>query len=165
VTQGTAGVVELYLLRHAHAGDAAAWPGDDDLRPLSEKGRRQAGRLGDLLAQVGFAPDVVLTSPLLRARETAEAVAGSLDVRVRPDSRLGGPLDLAALDLILSDAGDPVRPLLVGHNPDFSELVSALVGAPVPMRKGALARIDVTRPLEPGAGELRWLLPPDFKRG
>lgn len=158
-------MVELYLLRHAHAGDAAAWAGDDDLRPLSEKGRRQAGRLGDLLAEIGFAPDVVLTSPLVRALETAEVVAGSLDVRVRRDSRLGGPLDLAVLDGILSDAGDPVRPLLVGHDPDFSELVSALVGAPIPMRKGALARIDVGRPLAPGAGELRWLLPPDVKRG
>jgi phosphohistidine phosphatase len=158
-------MVELYLLRHAHAGDPAAWTGDDDLRPLSAKGRRQAARLGELLAEMGFAPDVVLTSPLLRARETAEAVADSLAVRVQRDSRLGGRLDLAVLDAILSDAGDPVRPLLVGHDPDFSELVSELVGAPIPMRKGALARIDVSRPLESGAGELRWLLPPDFKRG
>jgi phosphohistidine phosphatase SixA len=158
-------MVELYLLRHAHAGDPAAWTGDDDLRPLSAKGRRQAARLGAYLAEMGFAPDVILTSPLLRALQTAEAVADSLAVHVQRDSRLGGWLDLAVLDAILSDAGDPVRPLLVGHDPDFSELVSELVGAPIPMRKGALARIDVSRPLEPGTGELRWLLPPDFKRG
>jgi phosphohistidine phosphatase len=158
-------MVELYLLRHAHAGDPAAWTGDDDLRPLSAKGRRQAARLGEYLAEMGFAPDVILTSPLLRALQTAEAVAESLALRVQRDSRLGERLDLAVLDAILSDAGNPVRPLLVGHDPDFSELVSELVGAPIPMRKGALARIDVSRPLEPGAGELRWLLPPDFKRG
>ncbi len=55
-------------------------------------------------------------------------------------------------------------PSVVGHDPDFSELVSELVGAPIPMRKGALARIDVERPLAPGAGDLRWLVPPDLLR-
>ncbi len=160
-----AGVVELCLLRHAHAGDAAGWTGDDDLRPLTEKGRRQAERLGRLLAAAGFAPDAVLTSPLVRARETAEIVADVLGGDVRRDARLGEPLDLAIVERILGDAGDPRRPLLVGHDPDFSELVSELVGAPIPMRKGTLARVDVELPLEPGAGELRWLLPPELLRG
>jgi len=158
-------VTELLLLRHAHAGDSTTWPGDDDLRPLTEKGRRQAERLGRLLATAGVAPDAVLASPLVRARETAEIVADVLDVPVRLDVRLGEPLDLATVERILDDAGDPGRPLLVGHDPDFSDLVSELVGAPVPMRKGTLARIDAERPLEPGAGVLRWLLPPDLLRG
>ena len=74
-------------------------------------------------------------------------------------------VDLATLERILADAGNPPRPVLVGHDPDFSELVSELVGAPIAMRKGTLARIDVERPLEPGGGELCWLLPPDLLRG
>jgi phosphohistidine phosphatase len=159
------GRVELCLLRHAHAGDATRWAGDDELRPLTEKGRRQAERLARHLAAAGFAPDVVLTSPLVRARETAEIVAEILRAPLAVDMRLGEMVDLPTLERILADAGDPPRPILVGHDPDFSELVSELVGAPIAMRKGTLARIDAERPLEPGAGDLRWLLPPDLLRG
>ncbi len=158
-------MTELLLLRHAHAGDSTTWQDDDDLRPLTEKGRRQSERLGRLLAAAGVVPDAVLASPLVRARETGEIVADVLGLSVRRDARLGEPLDLAALERILADAGDPRRPLLVGHDPDFSEIVSELVGTPIPMRKGTLARIDVERPLEPGAGVLRWLVPPDLLRG
>jgi phosphohistidine phosphatase SixA len=92
-------------------------------------------------------------------------VSEILGTRMRIDDRLGEALDLATIERILADAGDPRRPVLVGHDPDFSELVSELVGAPIPMRKGALARVDLERPLEPGTGELRWLLPPDILRG
>ncbi len=157
--------VEIYLLRHAHAGDRDTWDAADGLRPLTEKGRRQAERVGRLLAAAGVAPDVVLASPLVRARETAEIVAGLLDRPVQQERRLSEPLDLAALDRLLADAGDPRRALLVGHDPDFSELLSELVGAPILMRKGAVARVDAQRPLSPGGGELRWLVPPDLLRG
>lgn len=159
-------VIELCLLRHAHAGDSTTWAAADELRPLTEKGRRQSERLGRLLAAAGFIPDALLTSPLVRARETAEIVGGALGVPVREEPRLGGPLDLAVLDAILDDAGSPRRALIVGHDPDFSELVSELVGgSSIFMRKGALARLDVERPLEPGSGDLRWLVPPDLLRG
>jgi phosphohistidine phosphatase len=158
-------VTELHFLRHASAADRETWDQPDEQRPLTEKGRRQAERLGRLLAAAGFPPDAVITSPLVRARETAEIVAGLVGAVARIEPRLGEPLDLATLDAILDDAGSPRRPIVVGHDPDFSELVSALVGAPILMRKGALARVDVERPLAPGAGELRWLVPPDLLRG
>jgi phosphohistidine phosphatase len=161
----SAALVELCVLRHAHAGVSLAWEGDDDVRPLTEKGRRQAERVGRLLAAAGYIPDAVITSPLVRARETADIVADLLGAPVRVEPRLGEPLSLATLERILDDAGGPRRPVLVGHDPDFSELVSELVGAPVTMRKGSLARIDVERPLAPGSGELRWLVPPDLLRG
>ncbi len=160
------GVVELSLLRHAHAGDSELWDGPDELRPLTEKGRRQAARLGHLLAAAGFSPDALLASPLTRARETAEIVGDLLGVRTHLEPRLGEPLDLAMLDRILEDAASPRRPVLVGHDPDFSELLTELVGGgPIVMRKGALARVDVERPLAAATGELRWLLPPDLLRG
>ena len=159
-------LTELCLLRHAHAGDSTTWEQADELRPLTEKGRRQSERVGRLLAAAGFAPEALLTSPLVRARETAEIVADLLGVRAREERRLGEPLDLATLDAILDDAGSPRRALIVGHDPDFSELVSELVGgSSIFMRKGALARIDVERPLERGSGDLRWLVPPDLLRG
>ena len=159
------GLVELCLLRHAHAGDSTTWEEADELRPLTEKGRRQAERLARHLLTAGYAPDVVLASPLVRARETAEIVAEILRAPLRIDPRLAELVDLPTVEEILAAAGDPTRPVLVGHDPDFSELLSELVGAPIAMRKGTLARIDVERPLEPGAGELRWLLPPDLLRG
>jgi phosphohistidine phosphatase SixA len=101
----------------------------------------------------------------VRALTTAEIVAGHLEATVTIDERLGGPLDLATVERILADAGSPRRPLLVGHDPDFSEIASMLVGAPIHMRKATLVRVDVELPLEPGAGDLAWLLPPDLLRG
>ena len=157
--------VELGLLRHAHAGDPAAWDRPDDLRPLTNKGRQQAERLGRFLAAAGFVPDAVLTSPRIRARETAELVADSLGMSVRIDPRLGSFLDLATVGAILDDAGGPGRPVLVGHDPDFSDLLVLLTGSPgLRMRKGAFALLDVERPLTPGSAELRWLVPPDLLR-
>lgn len=156
-------MTQLYLLRHADAGDPLAWGGPDERRPLSDKGRKQAERLGRFLAAMGFRPDAIITSPKTRAAQTAELVAGQLGLAVGVDDRLGDGLGLAELERLLRDAGDPERTVIVGHDPDFSDLVATLCGTDgVPMRKGALARIDVTRPLEPGGGTLRWLVPPDL---
>lgn len=155
-------VIEVYLLRHAHAGDPAKWTGDDAERPLSAKGRKQAERLGRFLAERGFQPDAIVTSPKLRARETAELVAVPLNAGIESDQRLGGPLDADLLAQIIDEAGGG-RAVLVGHDPDFSELAAALCGAQrLPLRKGTLVRIDVTPPLREGSGTLRWLVPPDL---
>ena len=156
----------LHLLRHADAGDRLAWAGPDDARPISEKGRRQAERLGRHLAATGVTTDAVVTSPLLRALQTAEIVAAALGADVRIDDRLGGDFGLADLGALLADAGGPSRPLLVGHDPAFSDLAAELVGAPeLTLRKGAIVRIDVVGDLEPGAGRLRWLLSPEILAG
>jgi phosphohistidine phosphatase len=158
--------VQLYLLRHAHAGDPVGWTGPDEKRPLSAKGEEQSQRLGTFLAGVGFRPDVFVSSPKARAARTAEIVAAALDVEVRIDERLGQALDLVAIEAILFDLDEPVRPVLVGHDPDFSELAARLTGSPnLTLKKGALARIDVPRPLADGAGSLRWLVPPDLLTG
>ena len=158
-------MTELHLLRHAHAGDPATWEGPDERRPLSDKGEKQADRLGRFLAGVGFQPDAIITSPKVRAAQTAEIVALRLGVPVGVDARLAGELGLRAVEDILRDAGDPKRPVIVGHDPDFTELVALLCGTSrVPMKKGALARIDVSRPLEAGMGTLLWLVPPDLLR-
>jgi phosphohistidine phosphatase SixA len=155
--------VQLHLLRHAHAGDPTKWRGPDAMRPLSEKGRRQAERLGRALATAGFKPDVILSSPKIRALETAQLVAEPLAVEVTPCPALAGSLILATLDDVLAAAGDPRQPLLVGHDPDFSELAADLAGVPdLTLRKGALVRIDVPRPLCEGGGVLRWLVPPEL---
>ena len=154
--------LKLHLLRHADAGDPAAWTRPDAERPLSNKGRRQAELLGRFLASGGFRTDAVVTSPKARAAETAELVAAELVTPVFVDDRLAvdfGPEELSA---ILANVGDPIRPVLVGHDPDFSALASWLTGTEIAMKKGAMLRIDLVGPPGPGQGQLRWLLPPDL---
>jgi phosphohistidine phosphatase len=157
--------MELYLLRHGHAGDPGAWDGPDDRRPLSDKGEKQSDRLGRFLAGIGFGVDAIITSPKVRAAQTARIVAAQLGVTIGEDDRLGAEVDIGTLESILRDAGNPTRVMVVGHDPDFTDLVTTLCGAArISMKKGALARIDADRPLEPGGGTLRWLVPPDLLR-
>src|SRR5919109_2980693 len=120
--------IQLYLLRHADAGDPDAWQADDAARPLSPKGRRQAEKLGRHLAAVGFEPDAIITSPKLRAAETATLVAEALGRDVTTDQRLASAVGLDTLGAVIGDVGTPGKAVLVGHDPDFSDLLSALVG-------------------------------------
>ena len=157
--------VEIHLLRHAHAGDPEAWNGPDEARPLSPKGRSQSERMGAFLRSVGFQPDAIVSSPKVRAFQTAEIVAAELGLKVTIDDRLAEGFGLAALASLLADSALR-RPLLVGHDPDFTELVALLCEAGrVEMKKGALARVDAPLPLQPGAGMLRWLVPPELLKG
>ena len=162
-------MIALHLLRHGHAGDPAKWDADDSSRPLSEKGRRQAKDLGGLLALVDEAPDLFITSPKVRSLQTAELVAKALRNRVKVvvDDRLAGPLDPALINTILDEAGPAYRPCLVGHDPDFSQLLGELIGTyPIPMRKATLARIDFPGDdVAAGKGTLRYLVPPELVAG
>ncbi|HEX5465107.1 MAG TPA: histidine phosphatase family protein [Candidatus Limnocylindrales bacterium] len=154
-------MVELYLLRHADAGDALAWAGPDAERPLSRRGWRQVGRLAGLLLAARFRPDLIVSSPLLRAAQTAQSLADALGMEIVVDDRLAGGIAAAEMEGLLRDLGDPQRPVLVGHEPDMSRLVAELCDGDVPVPKGTLVRIDAPRPLVAGGGTLRWLIPPD----
>jgi phosphohistidine phosphatase len=153
--------LQLYLLRHADAGDPTAWPGDDAERPLSAKGRRQARRLGSMLADIGWRPDLILTSPKVRAADTARLVGRAVDVKPGEDKRLASGFDLSDVGAMLGAHPEAKRVVLVGHDPDFSALASSLTGAAIELRKGAIARIDL-QGAKPAAGQgaLRWLIPP-----
>ena len=160
-TPASAQLVELYLLRHADAGDPMTWSGDDSERPLSEKGRRQAKRLGSLLAGIKLRPDVILTSPKLRAADTAKIVGKAVSVKPKKDDRLADSIALGDLTSLLAANQEARRVVLVGHDPDFSTLASSLTGAAIELKKGALARIDLgDAGPSPGGGALRWLVPP-----
>jgi phosphohistidine phosphatase len=162
---GSGLVTDLYLLRHAHAGNPDAWTGDDAERPLSAKGRGQAERLGRYLASIGLKLDAIVTSPKVRACQTAEPVAAALGFKYITDERLAGHLDEAVLEAILQDAGGE-RVMLVGHDPDFSDVAASLSGVQdLSLKKGALARLEAERPLRPSGAVLRWLVPPDLLEG
>lgn len=157
----SAETVELYLLRHADAGDPTTWAGDDAERPLSGKGRRQAKRLGSLLAGIKLRPDVILTSPKLRAADTAKIVGKAVSVKPKKDDRLGSSIELGDLAGLLAGNQEARRVVLVGHDPDFSTLASSLTGAAIELKKGAIARIDLgDAGPRAGGGALRWLVPP-----
>lgn len=124
----------LYLLRH---GDAEDGDGGDAARRLTAKGERQAEAAGRALSRLGVRIDACLTSPKVRAAETARIACRALDVEPEPSEALrGGRFD--ALDLV-AGRGDV---LLVGHEPDLSNEVARLTGANVKLRKGGLAAVD-----------------------
>jgi phosphohistidine phosphatase len=157
----------VYLLRHADAGDPMAWQGDDWDRPLSKKGRKQSKRLGSHLAGIGARPDVLVTSPKVRAAETATRVGKPLGVTVMTDDRLAGGFSERGFEDLVHEL-DPKAGsvMLVGHDPDFTALASWLAGGHVGLSKGAIARLDLAdrAAIAAGCGDLRWLLPPDALR-
>jgi phosphohistidine phosphatase SixA len=113
--------MKLILVRHAHSD-----PGEpDELRPLSGRGREEARALGERLA--AERPDLVLSSPLLRARETGAAIAKAAGVELRIDERLAP--GAAAEDVLAAVEGAGETIVTVGHQPDCSEIALALTGA------------------------------------
>lgn len=133
----------LWLLRHAEAADGIP----DDKRSLTERGIRQATDAGRALQVIGASIDVCLSSPKVRALQTAELACRALGVEVETEPRLSGePLDVRDL---IAGRGDV---LLVGHDPSFTLLVHDLTGAQARMKKGGIAAIH--------KGELMALLRP-----
>ncbi len=124
----------IWFLRH---GDAEDGDGDDWARELTEKGRRQSTAAGEALAALDVEIDACLTSPRIRARQTAELACEALDVEPEISDELsGGDFEPAALTAGRGNV------LLVGHEPDFSRAVGDLTGARIEMKKGGLAAVD-----------------------
>lgn len=116
----------LYLLRHADAAPDSALP--DHERPLTNEGRRTAGRLGDFMGREGLAPDVVLCSTARRTRETWERIAPQVgeDATVIYEEQLYGASVRRILDVVGRVAESAERLLVVGHNPGLEELAEHL---------------------------------------
>jgi phosphohistidine phosphatase len=133
----------LWLLRHAEAADGTP----DDQRPLTDRGIAQATDVGHALEALGTRIDACLSSPKVRARQTAELACARLGIEVTIERRLAGePFDAYDLTAGLGDV------LLVGHDPSFTLTLHQLTGAQARMKKGGLAAI--------AKGELVTLLRP-----
>jgi phosphohistidine phosphatase len=145
---------QLWLLRH---GDAEPHGARSDFeRRLTERGERQAHAAGQALARMGVRFSDVLTSPKVRARDTARLAAAAWGQEPQLHEALAGDFDAdQALDLLGSEDGD-ARLLVVGHEPDLSQTVEELSGARIDLKKGGLAVVRV----DDGAGELVMLLRP-----
>ena len=161
-------MTELYLIRHGIAEERSeAWP-DDAKRPLSEDGMSRLRKSARALKRLGVELEVIVTSPLVRTKQTAEIIAGGLD----PHPHIATAESLApggTVTVVLSDLekhGKRGRIALVGHEPGLGELAARLIGSrhPIPFKKGAICRIDVEGLPPAGPGDLRWFLTPKILR-
>ena len=150
----------LYLLRHAEAEPHSS---DDNSRRLTEKGRDQSERVGKFLTSQGLKPDLILTSPVTRARETAGIVAKKLgDAEVIQVPWLACGMDPGTALGELAGYSRFESVMIVGHEPDFSSLVTDLLGAgssaTINISKASLTAMDLSRFVS-GGGVLKFLLP------
>lgn len=160
-------MTELFFLRHGVAFDRDAWHGDnDELRPLTEAGIAAMNVEADMLVRLGVKPDVIITSPLVRAHQTAEIVSVRYSqIPLLEDDLLKPGFDHKDLDRLLKCHDEFQSIVLVGHEPDFSDVVSDVIGgARLSLKKGGLARISLSSKTKAGnpRGELVWLLTPDL---
>ena len=157
--------MDLFLLRHGEAGKSLPAAIRDAERPLTEAGRREMREVGESLGSLGLKFDVVATSPLKRAKETAVIVNKGMERKgpVEEWSELSpeGSRDSFYRRLGKLKAGDSV--LCVGHEPYLTSAIGEIVGGgkvKILLKKGGLARLSVTGSAPKLTGELRWLLTP-----
>jgi phosphohistidine phosphatase len=150
----------VYFLRHADAEPDAARDFD---RKLTPKGLEQAEKAGKFLVRFGLIPSIILASPVVRARQTAKIVSQRLGDADLVEARwlaCGMSPESCLRELATYEQHESV--MLVGHEPDFSETISALIGLPdsngINIRKASLTAIDLPS-LTPGAGQLQFLAP------
>ncbi|HWE60101.1 MAG TPA: histidine phosphatase family protein [Chloroflexota bacterium] len=143
--------MDLYLLRHAEAGEA---PHDEERR-LTERGHRQARAAAAGIAWLDLGLNAILTSPLPRAAQTAHPIGEALRMRLESAPALATGRSPAEALALLTGRGDAV--LLVGHEPQLSAIIQAITGGRVHMRKAMLARLEVES-IDPPGGDLAWLL-------
>jgi phosphohistidine phosphatase len=160
--------MNLYILRHGLAVERGT-PGfeNDARRPLTPKGRRQLRKITDAIGAMKLRPDVILSSPLVRARQTAEIVASGLKLERRlafaDELSPGGnvkklTVKIGALEPL------PENLLLVGHEPDLSKMISLLVtgktSAGFALKKAGLAKLEVESLRAGECANIVWLLTP-----
>jgi phosphohistidine phosphatase len=159
-------VLELLIMRHAKSDWGAGAAHDRD-RPLARRGVKAAKRMGKVISKIGVQPELVLSSPAVRAAGTAELAARAghwtASTKIVPSFYGGSWADVVYG--VRAEGGGFDRVLVVGHEPTWSTLTSVLLGgAQLAMPTGAVACVEVLGPdwsvLGPECGELRWLITP-----
>ena len=160
----------LLLLRHAKSSwDDSSVPDFD--RPLADRGKRDAPRIGKALGRRGLLPDLIISSPATRAKETIEAVikAAKLNIDPRFDESIYGASSAELMKVITGLPGESSCAMLVGHNPGFEDLLARLTGSHERMPTAALAcvefNLDHWVTVDDGKGRLVWLLTPKHLDG
>jgi len=145
---------QVWLLRHGEAVPHESKP--DFERELTPRGERQSVAAGQALARLGIELAGCYTSPLVRARQTAELACKPLNVTPQERDALDKDFDVETVLELLAEHGDGDRILLVGHNPSFEQVVLDLTGARIDFKKGGVVAVRMSG----GRGELLALLRP-----
>ena len=159
---------EVYLVRHGIAAERGEEYPDDSKRPLTTRGIARLKKEAKALESLGVAFDVIISSPLVRARQTADVLAEAF--KSKPPVTLSDSLAPAgAPTAVIQDIAKQARRAriaLVGHEPNMGELAARLIGArsPLEFKKGAICRIDFEVLPPKGVGQLRWFVTPRILR-
>ena len=161
-------MLELYIVRHGLAAERGPEYPDDSKRPLTSRGIAAMKRGTKGLKEFGVTFDLIISSPLVRTRQTADILSEGLEGRppVTTSDSLAPAGTPAAVYAELARHQRKARIALVGHEPNVGELTARLIGArsPIPFKKGAVCRLDFDVLPPKGLGQLRWLLTPRVLR-
>ena len=152
--------MKLCFLRHGEA-DWPNWTKPDNERPLTERGRKEMKRVAKFLERLKLVPDVILTSPLPRASQTAEIVGQRLGIELQIESALAHGFNIERLRRLLAKR-DSECVMIVGHEPEFSEIIGELTGGKTKISKAGVALLEINR--SGTSGTLLWLFPPKFAK-
>jgi phosphohistidine phosphatase len=151
--------MELFFVRHGEAEPPGVTATDDE-RQLTEIGRDDTRLVAETLQRAGVAFEQLLSSPLIRARQTSEILGDAFGLQVQVTDALRSGADLGGVQRLLSEHPGQ-RTLLVGHEPDLSRIISQSIGGGrIRMGTSAVACVQMYR-VEPGAGRLMWLVTPE----
>lgn len=157
----------IYFVRHASAGEQMSNPKKDEKRPLDADGIEQCGYMGRALAALNVQPDVIVSSPLKRATQTASLIGNEIGyeakLQLEPAMRPEG--SFADFRRMLDKYSKHEAIMLVGHNPSISDFLSKIIAksgceAQIDFKKGAVARVETER----RAAILNWFLTPKLAR-
>jgi phosphohistidine phosphatase len=157
----------IYFLRHASAGEPVSNPKKDEKRALDETGVEQCGYVGRALAALDVQVDVILSSPLKRAAQTASLVGNEMgyEGKLQLEDALRPTAAFADFRKLLEKYAKRDAVLVVGHNPNLSEFLGRSISetgceAAVDLKKGAVARVEMSR----NQGSMMWCLTPKILR-
>src|SRR6202163_998368 len=157
----------IYIVRHASAGQHLTNPKKDEKRPLDADGIEQCGFIGRALAALNAQPDVIISSPLKRATQTASLIGNELGYEGKLQIETGLRPEASFTDFrrILEKYARQESIMVVGHNPNLSQFLGTVISesgceASVELKKGAVARVDMRRT----SGTLQWCLTPKALR-
>ena len=153
-------MMQLYFFRHGEA-DWPNWTKPDDERPLTDSGKKEVRQVATFLDRLKVLPGLIVSSPLPRASQTAKIAAECLKAKLREDESLAPGFGMRELRTLLRRHRSKSL-MLVGHEPDFTTVISKLTGASLKLSKAGVAFLDIDPESE--KGRLLWLFPPKFAR-
>lgn len=152
--------MKLYFCRHAEAEPISEGKTDHD-RQLTGRGITRTQTAARVMARLKLKAGVFYTSPRVRARHTADILAETMGGEVRVRDEVNFDFNLPAVEKLIAETPDEDGTLFfVGHEPSMSIVIRALTGGNVVMKKGSVARVDVTPSASPLRGRLVWLATP-----